>query len=206
MTALAIDNMLPAGAPKYAREALRAWFLSRRPVSRWRSKAREVIGFTILGNEDLGPKELLAAIEAAYPFGEREHHPYKAWRAEIAIIKSVLLARPEPTRDEAAACEVAADLLEQTGDVAAVQRLLAEQAPNRLARTCLACAAAIGRPCFDLEMEAVAITAEDAKIAGLPLPATREIQKRITRLVPHVARVGIAPTGAALGPLFGGLP
>ena len=52
-------------------------------VSRWRVYSREVIEKVAreVGTED--KDKLRKAISAAYPFGPREHYPYKIWLSEV---------------------------------------------------------------------------------------------------------------------------
>ena len=49
----------------------------------WRPHAAKVIAEVIarVGRDDM--KALENAIRAAYPFGERKHHPYKIWCSEV---------------------------------------------------------------------------------------------------------------------------
>lgn len=49
----------------------------------WREQAAPIIADTILrvGRQD--QQALRRALRDAYPFGERAHYPYKAWRDEI---------------------------------------------------------------------------------------------------------------------------
>lgn len=51
----------------------------------WRDIARPIIAQVIadLGTEDTA--KLRKALRAAYPFGEREYHPYKIWCHEIRV-------------------------------------------------------------------------------------------------------------------------
>lgn len=49
----------------------------------WRSEAALIIGDVIrrVGRQDM--TALRKALAEAYPWGERENHPYKVWLAEI---------------------------------------------------------------------------------------------------------------------------
>lgn len=47
--------------------------------SHWRNEASEIIYKIIKENPDKSNKELLKIISKAYPFGERNYHPYKIW-------------------------------------------------------------------------------------------------------------------------------
>lgn len=70
-------------------------------MSNWRERARNVIAVTIAlarkeGVEDAA--EILKRIDAAYPFGLREYHPYKLWLDERKKAKKQLGLLPiEPT-------------------------------------------------------------------------------------------------------------
>jgi len=52
-------------------------------ASDWRTRAARVIAKVIqeVGTDD--PKALRKAISKAYPFGPREHWPYKVWLSEV---------------------------------------------------------------------------------------------------------------------------
>ncbi len=67
-------------------------------VSRWRLRAREVIDAVIASTDDRDRATLLPKIDAAYPFGQRSHTPYKQWlterRAAIAMLWSEPLGGP----------------------------------------------------------------------------------------------------------------
>ncbi len=56
--------------------------------STWRKQAAEVIGEVLDQCPDLQSDEDIKAararLRAAYPFGEKAHHPYKIWLDEIA--------------------------------------------------------------------------------------------------------------------------
>jgi len=47
----------------------------------WRRQAYAVIA-AVLAKPDFSERETLERIDAAYPFGRREHYPYKAWIKE----------------------------------------------------------------------------------------------------------------------------
>jgi hypothetical protein len=130
---------------------------------------------------------ILAAVDAAYPFGEREMAPYKAWLAERQILVAALKHLP-PTADEHEACRVALDLVE-LGRIKEAIVLLADQAPNRLNRKCLACGARFGKPCREFV---------DEWEHGTELPEL---------IVPHEIRTNPMPAAVrhdmTSGPLFG---
>lgn len=63
----------------------------------WRDRCRDIIAEVIVrvGRDD--PKRLRAELRAAYPFGPREHHPYKIWLDEIhRQLGTGRYARPAP--------------------------------------------------------------------------------------------------------------
>lgn len=69
----------------------------------WRTRARTVIRRVTAQARTEGltdEKEIIRRIDAAYPFGEREMYPYKAWLIERRIAKALLRGqlarRPEP--------------------------------------------------------------------------------------------------------------
>jgi urease accessory protein UreE len=49
----------------------------------WRDKAREVIHAVQKANPDATPEEMQKLLFAAYPFGNRTHHPYRIWCDEV---------------------------------------------------------------------------------------------------------------------------
>lgn len=154
------------------------WFQLPRPTSRWRIRARAAIRGAILHSfgdcpEHFNEDAVMVAVDAAYPFGPRSHHPYKAWLAERKLFKETVLTMPiefAPTADDYAACEVATDLVEMGRDDEARQ-LLADQAKRRLARACPTCGVARDMQCRE-------IVGDDVAIAP-------------SRIVPHLARVAV---------------
>lgn len=55
-------------------------------MSNWRKLAREAIDKAHAGlDRDTALKDRKAAIDAVYPFGERQYHPYKMWLKERKI-------------------------------------------------------------------------------------------------------------------------
>jgi hypothetical protein len=82
----------------------------------WRAHAAPIIASVIRqhGYSDL--KALRKALRDAYPFGQREMHPYKIWCDEVRRQTNGRLSRrgPKPTfrtrGDVAKACDAAADL------------------------------------------------------------------------------------------------
>lgn len=73
-------------------------------MSKWRKRARATINRVLAQSTDRSPAETLAAIDAAYPFGPREHHPYKAWLTERAIAKERLFGTDDPMTRTCPAC------------------------------------------------------------------------------------------------------
>ncbi len=161
-------------------------------MSRWSKMSADAIARVVRDNPGLreaGPKVLLAAIDAAYPFGERAMHPYKVWLKERSKAMRMLGLMPgaktpvPPTPDEAAVCMVARDLVEMGRDAEA-KALLAKQAPNRLGRGCPACGARMWGPCFE------AVSMEPREGATSPYYG---IHRSVEMLVPHEARVTDGP-------------
>jgi hypothetical protein len=57
---------------------------------------------------DVEPAELLKRIDAAYPFGPRQYHPYKCWLQERKLLQQRLASDGGPLSRPCAACGVAA--------------------------------------------------------------------------------------------------
>lgn len=51
--------------------------------SRWREYSAQVIARVVADNPGLPEPELRKKISAAYPFGQRQHHPYKMWLSAV---------------------------------------------------------------------------------------------------------------------------
>lgn len=49
----------------------------------WRDSARPLIAAVLVETNGQSEKEIRKALRAAYPWGPREHHPYKIWCDEI---------------------------------------------------------------------------------------------------------------------------
>lgn len=63
----------------------------------WYDRAMRVIVVTYNAHKHLPEKEILDAIDAAYPFGARELHPYKQWlKARKAFIYQHLKTQYKP--------------------------------------------------------------------------------------------------------------
>lgn len=53
--------------------------------SHWRRKAAPIIADVLAATAGRPEHEIRAALRAAYPFGQREHHPYRIWLDEIRV-------------------------------------------------------------------------------------------------------------------------
>lgn len=51
----------------------------------WRDIARPIISEVLKSNEGKTDKEIRKALKDAYPWGERQYHPYKIWLDEIKV-------------------------------------------------------------------------------------------------------------------------
>ena len=60
----------------------------------WRDKASAVIQQVIQQNPGADEKTLRTLISQAYPYGQREHHPYKIWLDEVK--KAMARTFPSP--------------------------------------------------------------------------------------------------------------
>jgi hypothetical protein len=49
----------------------------------WRDAARPLIAETLAATRGAPEKEIRKALRDAYPWGPREHHPYKIWCDEV---------------------------------------------------------------------------------------------------------------------------
>jgi hypothetical protein len=179
------------------RQRLTDWLANPRVRSQWRRESlvamHEAVTMYLKANS--GPLDIthspkiLSAVDRAYPFGQRKYTPYKCWLSERKRLRFVLLLLHEsqleqPNEDDFAACEVAIDLVEEDNEGAA-RKLLDEQAPRRLNRSCPSCGAAVGAGCY-----------------AAPDDKWTDAQGAI-RIVPHLSRV--LPSRVN-GPLFGGAP
>jgi hypothetical protein len=61
-------------------------------MARWADRARAVIAKVIADNQGQPADAVIEKIDAAYPFGERAMHPYKAWLAARRAAIRVLTA------------------------------------------------------------------------------------------------------------------
>lgn len=65
----------------------------------WADAAREVIQAEMAKHPHLKGKELKAILSKAYPFGERQYHPYKVWLREVKrAVEGKLFAKPQVCR------------------------------------------------------------------------------------------------------------
>lgn len=51
----------------------------------WRDTSREIISKVLAENKGKDEKAIKKALKDAYPFGQRQYHPYKVWLDEIQI-------------------------------------------------------------------------------------------------------------------------
>lgn len=74
---------------KRAHQKLQAW---KPPQGEWGRRARSVILLSLAasGTAGLCPNGAAAAIDDAYPFGQRAMTPYKAWLAERKLARRLL--------------------------------------------------------------------------------------------------------------------
>lgn len=112
-------------------------------ASHWRARAREVIADVIerVGTADV--EATIRAIDAAYPFGEREHWPYRMWLRERRAALTVLRGdAPQLTR-ACPACGAAPG--KRCKEISTGE----ERAPHvsRGVQLCLLCGAAEGEAC-----------------------------------------------------------
>jgi hypothetical protein len=54
-------------------------------TSHWRRAAAQIITRVLEEHASKPDVEVRAALRAAYPFGQRQHHPYRIWLDEIRI-------------------------------------------------------------------------------------------------------------------------
>lgn len=138
-------------------EAFQRWQSMRGTESRWRQDARARMIAVVREQRDLGnlasDRVLLEAIDAAYPFGERKHFPYKMWLVERRIFLDAMRAPARAlSREEAEVCSIARDLVE-LGRFDEARKLVQEQAPYRVTRDCPACGALAGNDCWDFDLK-----------------------------------------------------
>ena len=82
-------------------DRIAAWRLIEQPQSRWRQRARSRMDIAIQDAKPTTFEQLIKAVDAAYPFGGRAMHPYKAWLAERRLLQECLAdPLPAPTVEE----------------------------------------------------------------------------------------------------------
>jgi hypothetical protein len=77
-------------------------------MSKWKARARSVMARVMAEHIGDPPDKVLAAIDAAYPFGPRSHHPYKCWLAERKLVRELLARNADsgPLSKRCPACGV----------------------------------------------------------------------------------------------------
>jgi hypothetical protein len=78
--------------------------------SYWRERARTVIQGVLEEHGGKSYQEVMAAVDRAYPFGPRKHHPYKIWLDERRKLTRELVkaGAASPLAIDCKACGVAA--------------------------------------------------------------------------------------------------
>jgi len=67
--------------------------------SPWREDSRKVIQSVMRANPDTDEQELRKLISAAYPFGQRQYHPYKIWCSEVRAQMDLRKTKPASQAD-----------------------------------------------------------------------------------------------------------
>jgi hypothetical protein len=65
-------------------------------ASKWRKVATPIIRRVLIEHRFEDTRECRKALREAYPFGLKEHHPYKVWRDEVR--RQLNLPRPVKSR------------------------------------------------------------------------------------------------------------
>jgi hypothetical protein len=65
--------------------------------SKWRAAATPIIAKVLKDTQGLPEKDIKKALQDAYPFGQREYHPYQIWLSEIKIQRG--LVKPKPSQE-----------------------------------------------------------------------------------------------------------
>lgn len=111
-------------------------------ASHWRLRAREVITDALQGVDVSDLNACKKAIDDAYPFGPREHWPYRMWllerRAALAVIDGSALRLPECPACGVAAGKPCRDINTGAGR---------EPHVSRGVQMCLLCGAIEGEAC-----------------------------------------------------------
>jgi hypothetical protein len=62
----------------------------------WREECAPIIHGVLERTRGKPDKEIKAALRAAYPWGERSHHPYKIWLSEIKRQRKKRTVKQQP--------------------------------------------------------------------------------------------------------------
>lgn len=73
-------------------------------MSHWAETAKAAIARVVEENPGKTDDELLELIDAAYPFGRREHWPYKVWLTERRAFRLSRIEPGSPLADICGAC------------------------------------------------------------------------------------------------------
>jgi hypothetical protein len=66
----------------------------------WRDDAVPIIAKVLKEKEGCTEREIRKALREAYPFGQREYHPYKIWCDEIRRQRGLKRTREQKLLDE----------------------------------------------------------------------------------------------------------
>jgi hypothetical protein len=78
----------------------------------WRDRARPIVAEVLRATSGQDEAAIRKALRDAYPFGQREHHPYKIWLDEIRRQRGTAAKRATKAAEQAAS----GDLFEPRGD------------------------------------------------------------------------------------------
>ncbi len=153
----------------YAFETLDEWLLYARGwvhcAKSWRKRSLEVILSIVEPLADnpsmIQPSDLLRAVRQAYPFGSRQHHPYKMWLAEVSRLRTALMD-VKATWEQYDVIRIADDMVQLAaiakteGRVVDANNMLAKagllletEAPDALGRVCPTCGRLRGTRCHE---------------------------------------------------------
>lgn len=65
----------------------------------WRDIAKPIIREVLSETKGLSEREIKAAIRDAYPFGERNYHPYKIWLDEVRRQRGIKRTKTQASND-----------------------------------------------------------------------------------------------------------
>lgn len=163
-------------------KALNAWIdQSTSDRSKWRRAAVEAMiaavkeARSLLSRKVSTPIELLRIVDDAYPFGEREHQPYKAWLQERQAF-ILATASEEFSTAEWEAIAVARDA-EESGRFDLASGVLRQVTHDMHATTCPICGAKKSKACRNLDA-----------FDDMPLFVDRG-SPRLELIVPHQSRL-----------------